>query len=120
MDERKRKGIEESELSLFRPLWKWERVLYGQERAKELEALVRSDLATLRAQPRYDSQSWSFVVRMGYEQMLKDPAALEELHKEVLDKAPNSCRLNPRRRSGVRRRILRSRTWPAGRGACRI
>ncbi len=86
----KQGAFAEEDFGLFRPLWTWEKALYGAGRAEEFRARVRRDLAALRARPGYDSQGWYAAVRLGYDLYLKDTAALEDLRKEILERAPGS------------------------------
>ncbi|MGH9721707.1 MAG: hypothetical protein ACRD8O_15985 [Bryobacteraceae bacterium] len=87
--EQKKKGtLDDEDFAQFQKAWRWERVLYAG-RAPEFERLVRSDLAVLRARPRFDFPRWVSAVRNATQE-LRDPSAMEALENEILAMAPTS------------------------------
>jgi hypothetical protein len=89
IEAKKSTGLDESEVELFRTAWNWERVTYGENRLDAFRRAVRSDVEFLREHPNYDSWQWVLIVWYGYEEILKDNAAVKTMDDEVLRHAPN-------------------------------
>lgn len=88
LQSKKRNGIPEADLHLFRAAWPWEKAAAAASGEEAFQKTVRSDLAAIRALKLYHSTEWYSVLRLGYEQMLKDFAPLEALRQEILQNAP--------------------------------
>lgn len=86
----KERGLEEEELEMLRTAWTFEQITYGRDHRDEFRKGVRSDLESLRDHPIWDSDLWSFLLSMGYSQILDESAAIKSLPDEVLAHAPNS------------------------------
>ena len=89
IEAKKKLGLDESEVELFRTAWTWERVTYGESRLDEFKWAVRADVEFLREHLNYDSWPWVFMVSYGYREILKDNAAVKTIADEVLRRAPN-------------------------------
>jgi thiol-disulfide isomerase/thioredoxin len=87
---KKKDGISEADLFLFRSIWPWEKAAASAGGEAEFGRTVRSDVAAIRALNLYDTAEWYSVLRMGHEQMLKDAAGLETLQQQILRAAPTS------------------------------
>ncbi len=88
LQSKKRGTIAEADLLLFRAAWPWEKAAAAASGEAEFQRTVRSDLAAIRALKLYHSADWYTVLRLGYEQMLKNPALLEPLREEIVRNAP--------------------------------
>jgi hypothetical protein len=89
IETKKKTGLDESEVELFRMAWTWERVTYGENRLDEFRRAVRSDVEFLREHLKYDAWHWVFMVSYGYSEILKDNAPVKAIEDEVLRRAPN-------------------------------
>ena len=89
IEAKKKLGLDESEVELFRTAWTWERVTYGESRLDEFKRAVRADVEFLREHLNYDSWPWVFMVSYGYTEILKDSAPVKAIADEVLRRAPN-------------------------------
>jgi hypothetical protein len=89
IEEKKKLGLDESEVELFRTAWTLERVTYGESRLGEFKRAVRADVEFLREHLNYDSWPWVFMVSYGYTEILRDSAAVKTIADEVLRRAPN-------------------------------
>jgi hypothetical protein len=89
IETKKKRGLDESEVELFRTAWTWERVTYGDSRVDEFRRAVRADVEFLREHLNSDSWPWVFMVSYGYTEILKDSAAIKTIEDEVLRRAPN-------------------------------
>lgn len=90
IDAKKRDGLTEADLSLFRAAWPWEKVAAGGGGEAEFHRRVRSDLAAIQSLERYESTDWYSLLRFGSEQILKNPGAMQSVKNEVLQRAPRS------------------------------
>jgi len=86
----KGRGLDEQDLELLRTAWTFERLTYGPDRLHEFRDLVRSDLASLRDHPNYNSSRWLDFVSFGYVRVLGEPHAVNSLEDEILRRAPQS------------------------------
>jgi AhpC/TSA family len=89
IEAKKKLGLDESEVELFRTAWTWERVTYGESRLDEFKRAVRADVEFLREHLNYDSWPWVFMVSHGYTEILKDSVPVKTIADEVLRRAPN-------------------------------
>jgi len=89
IETKKKTGLHESEVELFRTAWTWERMTYGENRLDDFRRAVRADVEFLREHLNYDSWSSVFMVSYGYTEILKENAAVKTIEDEVLRRAPN-------------------------------
>jgi hypothetical protein len=85
----KKRGLDESEVELFRKAWTWEKITYGENRLDEYRHTVRADASYLREHLNYDSWHWVFMASLGYGEILKDTITVRAIDDEVLVRAPN-------------------------------
>ena len=85
----KKRGLDASEVELFRTVWTWELTAYGPNRVEEFRRVARADVEFLREHLNYDSWPWIFMVSFGYKQILGDDAAVKAIEDETLLRAPN-------------------------------
>lgn len=90
LEAKKKSGLTDADLGLFRPAWTWEKIVAGDAGSGQFLEVVRADLAALRERPFYGAPVWYATVRFGYEHVLKDTSGLESLHEQVLREAPQS------------------------------
>jgi peroxiredoxin len=86
----KQRGLDEQDLELLRTAWTFERLTFGPDRLHEFRDVVRSDLASLRDHPNYNSSRWVGFVSFGYVRVLGEPQAVNSLEDEILRRAPQS------------------------------
>jgi peroxiredoxin len=86
----KQRGFDEQDLELLRAAWTFERLIYGPDRLQEFRDVVRSDLASLRDHPNYNSSRWVDFVSFGYASVLEDAQAVNSVDDEILRRAPQS------------------------------
>ncbi len=89
LEKAKKRGMDATEVELFRTAWTWELTAYGPNRVEEFRRVVRADVEFLREHLNYDSGSWVFMVSFGYKQILGDEAAVKAIEDETLLGAPN-------------------------------
>ena len=89
IETRKKQGFDDSEVELFRTVWTWERVTYGESGIEEYRRAVRADVEFLHRHLNPDSASWVYMVSSGYTDILKDPTPVKGIDDEVLHRAPH-------------------------------
>src|SRR5579872_138817 len=89
LETEKKRGLEGTDVELFRTAWTWERITYGQNRLEDFKRAVRADLDFLLEHLNYDSWPWVFITSFGYAEILKEVGAVKAIAAETLVRAPN-------------------------------
>src|SRR5262249_1093844 len=89
IEAKKKLGLDESEVELFRTAWTWERAIYGERRLDEFKRAVRGDVEFLRKHLNYPpglGSLWSRTVTARYSRT----ALLSELSRT---RSPGALRM---------------------------